>query len=122
MVLAEATGRRIGAIRRLRWSDCSFDPPSIRWRAEFDKRRREQVVPIPQTLVTEIKTFRVRLAAVGNAWIFKQAHKTHRGRQHNVRNFYDARRPRSKSWMATEATMLKVMESQLKLVGQSAGI
>lgn len=60
LVLAEGTGRRIGAIRRLRWSDITFDPPSILWRAEFDKRRREQRVPIPESLAAEIRAIRAR--------------------------------------------------------------
>ena len=42
LVLVEATGRRIGAVRGLRWQDVATDPPSITWRKEFDKRRREQ--------------------------------------------------------------------------------
>jgi integrase len=58
LVLAEGTGRRIGSIRRLRWSDISFDPPAILWRAEFDKRHREQLVPIPESLAVEIKAAR----------------------------------------------------------------
>ncbi len=38
LVLAEATGARIGAISGLRWSDIGFEPPEIKFRAEFDKR------------------------------------------------------------------------------------
>jgi integrase len=75
LVLAEGAGRRIGSIRRLRWSDINSDPPSIRWRAEFDKKRREQVVPIPEALASEIKTAQVRLAAVGDDWVIKQANR-----------------------------------------------
>ncbi|MGH7358470.1 MAG: hypothetical protein ACREJR_06625 [Candidatus Rokuibacteriota bacterium] len=45
LVLAEATGRRLGAIRGLRWADLAKDPPAITWRAEYDKRRREQAPP-----------------------------------------------------------------------------
>jgi integrase len=75
LVLAEGTGRRIGAIRRLRWCDISHDPPAIHWRAEFDKRQREQLVPIPDSLAEEIKATRARLRVVGDGWIFKQATK-----------------------------------------------
>jgi integrase len=75
LVLAEGTGRRIGSIRQLRWSDVAYDPPSILWRAEFDKRRREQRVPIPESLATYIRSTRARLAAVGDHWVFKQAYK-----------------------------------------------
>lgn len=75
LVLAEGTGRRIGSIRRLRWSDFCFDPPSILWRAEFDKRHREQLVPIPAALAAEIRAVRARLGTVGDGWVFRQATK-----------------------------------------------
>jgi len=70
LVLAEATGARIGAIRGLRWSDIAFDPASIRFRAEFDKRGRERVVPIPDSAAEELRRFRVRLGAVADDWLF----------------------------------------------------
>ncbi len=75
LVLVEATGRRIGAIRGLRWSDIRFDTPSIGWRAEFDERRRERVVPIPEPLAQALRAFQVRLGAVGDAWVFPCAGK-----------------------------------------------
>jgi integrase len=75
LVLAEATGARIGAIRGLRWSDVEADPPRIRWRPEFDKRGRERVVPIPAALAEELHQFRVRLAVVGDDWLFPCAEK-----------------------------------------------
>ena len=70
LVLAEATGARIGAIRGLRWSDITVDPASIRFRAKFDKRGRERVVPIPDPLAEELRRFRVRLGAVADDWLF----------------------------------------------------
>jgi integrase len=75
LVFAEGTGRRIGSIRRLRWSDISYDPPAILWRAEFDKRHREQLVPIPESLAAEIRAVRARLGSVGDGWVFRQATK-----------------------------------------------
>jgi integrase len=75
LVLAEATGRRIGAIRGLRWSDISFDPPSIHWRADFDKRGREATVPMPQELADEIRRFLKLLAVVGDGWLFPSKRK-----------------------------------------------
>jgi integrase len=75
LVLAEGTGRRIGAIRRLRWCDIRYDPPAINWRAEFDKRHREQLVPIPEALATEIRASQARLGVVGDGWILNQASK-----------------------------------------------
>ena len=74
LVLAEATGRRIGAIRGLRWSDISLNPPRIRWRAAFDKRGREMTVPIPPSLGAELHGFRRKLKAVGDGWLFPRRH------------------------------------------------
>jgi len=65
LVLAEATGRRLGSIRQLRWEDFDFEQRTVRWRAEADKKRREQVVPLPKALVAEIQQFRKQLCAVG---------------------------------------------------------
>jgi integrase len=65
LVLAEATGRRLGSIRQLRWEDIDLHLGVIRWRAETDKQGREWVVPIPARLVEEIRGFRKVLAAVG---------------------------------------------------------
>ncbi len=73
LVLAEATGARIGAISGLRWSDISFDPPEIMFRAEFDKRGRDRVVPIPEALAEELRSFKVKFAVVGDAWLFPRA-------------------------------------------------
>jgi integrase len=74
LVLAEATGARIGAIRGLRWGDVDTgDAPQIRWRAEFDKRGRERVVPIPSALAEEVHRFRVWLKAVADGWLFPRA-------------------------------------------------
>lgn len=75
LVLAEATGARIGAISGLRWSDISLNPPEIRFRAEFDKRGRDRVIPIPDALAEELRAFKMTFAAVGDAWLFPCAEK-----------------------------------------------
>jgi integrase len=69
LVLAEATGRRLGSIRQLRWEDVDFQRGTVRWRADADKKGREWVVPVPAKLLNEIKQFRRRLGAVGG-WLF----------------------------------------------------
>ncbi|MDQ6827921.1 MAG: hypothetical protein M3081_03550 [Gemmatimonadota bacterium] len=63
LVLAEATGRRIGAIAGLKWADVATNPAAITWRAVFDKRRREQTIPIPAPLAAELRGFRAKLGA-----------------------------------------------------------
>ncbi len=69
LVLAEATGRRLGSIRQLRWEDVDLDHKQIRWRADADKKGRESVVPIPAELADDLRVFRRRLGAVGG-WVF----------------------------------------------------
>ena len=69
LVLAEATGRRLGSIRQLRWEDLDSSRGRLRWRAEFDKKGRESVIPIPQTLVEELRRFQLQLSAVAG-WMF----------------------------------------------------
>ena len=75
LVLAEATGARIGAISGLRWSDIRFDPPEITFRAEFDKRGRDRVVPVPEGFAEELRSFQVKLVEVGAGWLFPCADK-----------------------------------------------
>ena len=70
LVLAEATGARIGAIRGLRWSDISYSPPRIHWRAEFDKRGRDRVVPMPPELVQDVRNLQSQLGVIGDGWLF----------------------------------------------------
>jgi len=70
LVLAEATGRRIGAVAGLRWDDFDFEAPTITWRAEFDKRRKEATIPVPAALAEEVRTFRARLQAFDGGWLF----------------------------------------------------
>ena len=65
VVLAEGTGRRLGAIRQLQWNDIDWDHKTIRWRAESDKKRREWVVPAPDGLVAELRQFQRQVGAVG---------------------------------------------------------
>jgi integrase len=62
LVVVEATGRRIGAVRQLRWEDVDLARGRIRWRAATDKKRREWGTPIPPALVDEIKRARATIA------------------------------------------------------------
>ncbi|MFQ6045120.1 MAG: tyrosine-type recombinase/integrase [Gemmatimonadales bacterium] len=74
LVLAEATGRRLSSIRQLRWEDIDLDTCEIRWRAEADKKGREWIAPLPDSLVEELRVFRRRLGAVAG-WLFPGEHK-----------------------------------------------
>ena len=70
LVLAEATGRRVGAIRHLAWVDFDSDAATIRWRAESDKKRKEWIVPMHAALLEEVKRFRVRLGGAFGGLVF----------------------------------------------------
>jgi integrase len=69
LVLAEATGRRLGSIRQLRWGDIDWPASTIHWRAEADKKRRESVIPMPLPLAQELRVFQRRLGTL-SGWIF----------------------------------------------------
>lgn len=58
---AEATGRRLGSIRQLAWNDIDLQAPTIRWRAETDKKGKMWIVPIPASLATDLRAFRVTM-------------------------------------------------------------
>lgn len=70
LILAEATGRRLGSIRQLRWEDVDYSAGTIRWRAENDKKGREWVVPVPPALLADLKSFRVKLGGVFGGLMF----------------------------------------------------
>lgn len=70
LVLAEATGRRIGSIRQLQWQDIDFATATILWRAAADKKRKEWLVPMPSKLLEEVKRFRIKLGGVFGGLIF----------------------------------------------------
>jgi len=69
LVLAEATGRRLGSIQQLRWEDVDFDKHAICWRHDADKRGREWQMPLPKSLADELRDFQRQLGAVGG-WMF----------------------------------------------------
>jgi integrase len=70
LVLAEATGRRLGSIRQLRWDDVDFEASTIRWRADTDKKGKEWVVPMPPTLRDELRSFRARMGSAFAGLVF----------------------------------------------------
>lgn len=73
LTLAEATGRRLGAIRQLKWDDLDLNRSTIRWRAETDKKGKEWVIPIPSSLCEELKTFSVKMGGLFGGWILPSA-------------------------------------------------
>lgn len=73
LVLAAHTGRRIGAIVALRWSDWTPDAGSygvLRWRAEEDKIGREWTAPVTPEVREALQALLRERAEVGEKWIF----------------------------------------------------
>jgi integrase len=64
LYLAERTGRRLGAIRQLRWEDFQFDGGRVFWRAEADKKGYDWQVQMPKDFFTEIRSFQRELGAI----------------------------------------------------------
>ncbi|MEX2109711.1 MAG: tyrosine-type recombinase/integrase [Gemmatimonadaceae bacterium] len=73
LVLAEATGRRIGSIRKLAWQDFDFERLTILWKAENDKKRKEWRVPMPPALAEEVTRFHVSLGGAFGGLVFPSA-------------------------------------------------
>jgi integrase len=69
LVLAKQTGRRLGAIRQLQWTDIGFDAGTIRWRAQTDKKGVEWVIPVPAAVLDALRQFRHRLGVISE-WVF----------------------------------------------------
>jgi integrase len=70
LVIAEATGRRLGSIRQLAWTDVDFSGETIRWRADTDKKGKAWAIPLPEMLRDELKAFRLKLGGVFGGLVF----------------------------------------------------
>jgi integrase len=70
LVLSEATGRRIGSIRQLAWTDFDMEASALLWRGEADKKRKQWLAPMPPTLLEEVKRFRLRLGGAFGGLVF----------------------------------------------------
>ncbi len=67
LVLAHETGHRIGAIRKLQWTDIDIEGRSIRWRAEHEKTGYEHRTPLTDAAIAAIEEAQERNPAKGNA-------------------------------------------------------
>lgn len=73
LVLAEGTGRRIGAILALRWSDWAPDGGvhgTIHWRAEHDKIGQDWTTPVTPRVRDALEAARRAHPGVGDAFLF----------------------------------------------------
>ena len=69
-VIAHETGHRIGAIRKLRWSDVNLEQSMICWRKSNDKIGMEHETPPTPVAVQAIEEAGKHNAGIGEAWVF----------------------------------------------------
>ena len=67
LVLAHETGHRIGAIRKLRWSDIDLASETIRWRSENEKTGYEHRTPVTAEAIAALEPARGRNPVTGSA-------------------------------------------------------
>ena len=67
LVLAHETGHRIGAIRKLRWSDIDLDCETIRWRGEHEKTGYEHSTPVTAEAIAALEEALRRNPVTGDA-------------------------------------------------------
>ena len=73
LVLAHETGHRIGAIRKLRWSDIEFDRETIRWRSEHEKTGYEHRTPLSAKALAVLRQAWKRSPGIGDAPLLPSA-------------------------------------------------
>lgn len=64
LFIAEATGRRLGSIRQLKWEDFKYDRGLVCWRAEADKKGHKWEIPMPSQFMEQVRDYQRRLGAI----------------------------------------------------------
>ena len=67
LVLAHETGHRIGAIRKLQWTDINIEGRTIRWRAEHEKTGYEHRTPATDEAIAALEEAQERNPTRGKA-------------------------------------------------------
>jgi integrase len=65
LILAHETGHRIGAIRKLQWSDIDLERGLIRWRAENEKTGYEHYTPVTGPVQEALDYARAKNPGIG---------------------------------------------------------
>ncbi|WP_420447283.1 tyrosine-type recombinase/integrase [Candidatus Palauibacter sp.] len=73
LVLAHETGHRIGAIRKLRWSDVDLDAETVRWRCEHEKTGYQHRTPLSGQALAVLKQAWRRSPGIGDAPVLPSA-------------------------------------------------
>ena len=73
LVLAHETGHRIGATRKLRWSDIDLEGKTIRWRAKHEKTGYEHRTPVTAEAIAALEEARRMTTGTGDAPVLPAA-------------------------------------------------
>lgn len=69
LILANETGHRSKAIRRLRWSDVDLAEERVLWRGAENKTANEHVTSLTEPAVGALRRAQKERAAIGEAWV-----------------------------------------------------
>ena len=75
LILVYETGHRIGAVRKLRWSDVHQERGIIRWRKSNDKIGMEHETPLTEEALEAFREARKFNPGIGDAWVFPAPRK-----------------------------------------------
>ncbi len=78
LLLANETGHRQSAIRKLKWSDVDFENQRVCWRAENEKTGYEHVTPLSPAALAALLEARPYSSGIGDAWVFPSPRWPHR--------------------------------------------
>jgi integrase len=70
LLTVNETGRRGYSVRHLRWQDINHFTKEITWRAKYDKKGREQTIPISDILAEELQRVHKESGWPTDGWIF----------------------------------------------------
>lgn len=68
--LAESTGRRRGAISKLRWEDIDWEGGRTLWRAQHDKEGKERLIPVTATVLQLLRELWEHEGRPSAGWVF----------------------------------------------------
>lgn len=70
LVLAHETGHRIGAVRRLKWSEVDLETGAVHWCAGTDKSGHRHTTPLTGEAEAALRRARARDGVEASGWVF----------------------------------------------------
>jgi integrase len=130
LVLAHETGRRIGSIRELRWSDADLSTGVVRWRAEHEKTGVERKTPISADARAALHLAMTMNLGIGEALVLPSPKDTSRPASrylmrdwwHKAERLVGMERVRGRGWHSLRRKFATdLMDVPLKVLCQLGG-